>query len=256
MLYNYTIIEGVFLSDSLDPEFVKFRAEQLKDQASDENFLTLTSDWVNASVKTKYSYGFDWLGVPIIQFPSDLIAFQEIVFKVKPTLIIECGVARGGSAIFWASMQHLSGIKPNVIGVDIDIRDHAWKAIEGSPYREGIHLIVGDSTEKSTFEKVATLINSSDKIMVILDSNHTHEHVLKELEIYAELVTIGSYLLVLDTVIENIPKDATREWGPGANPQTAVLKYMSGRNSFKNDDSIEQRIGITVAPKGYWFRVQ
>ena len=244
------------MSNSLDPEFEKFRVEQLKNQASDKDFRELTSEWVRASVKTKYSYGFDWLGVPIIQFPSDLIAFQEIVFKVKPTLVIECGVARGGSAIFWASMQHLSGITPNVIGVDIDIRDHAWKAIEESPYGEGIRLVLGDSTEKSTFEKVTKLINGQDKILLVLDSNHTHEHVLKELRMYAELVSVGSYLLVLDTVIENIPKDNTREWGPGANPQTAELEYMSGRDDFKNDTNIEQRIGITVAPKGFWIRVQ
>ncbi len=241
---------------SFDPEFDKFRAQQKMIQSKDKLFSEVTAEWVAASVKTNYSYGFDWLGVPIIQFPTDLIAFQEIVFSTRPSLIIECGVARGGSAIFWASMQQICGITPNVIGVDIDIRPHAISAINHSSFSDCIKLVVGSSIDSDTFAKVKSSFNPDERVMVVLDSNHTHEHVFEELKLYAELVSVGSYLLVLDTVIANIPKDVSRPWGPDANPQSAVLEFMSNRTDFVNDKEIEDRIGITVAPKGYWKRLR
>lgn len=244
------------MHSSFDKEFERFRNKQLAIQVADEDFTKLTSEWVKASVRTKYSYGFDWLGIPIIQFPSDLMAFQEIVFSTKPSLIIECGVARGGSAVFWASMQMLSGITPNVIAVDIEIRPHAHEAIASSTFREGIHLIQGSSIDPITASKVRGMINKNDKVMVVLDSNHTYEHVRDELMLYAELVSKGSFLLVLDTVIEDLPIDATRPWGPGASPQTAVVEFMSNRDDFKNESEIERKIGITVAPKGYWKKIK
>ncbi len=243
------------MQSSFDPEFENFRNEQLASQIADENFTQLTAEWVKASVQTRYSYGFNWLGIPIIQFPSDLIAFQEIVYSVKPTLIIECGVARGGSAVFWASMQMLSGVNPNVIGIDIDIRPHAHEAITNSSFSKGIHLIEGSSIDEETALKVKKLVNENDKVMVVLDSNHTHEHVLAELNLYADLVTNQSFLLVLDTVIEELPVDVNRPWGPGASPQTAVLEFMKSRTDFENEIRIEQQIGITVAPKGYWKKI-
>ncbi len=243
------------MQPTFDPEFEKFKDEQLAIQVADTDFARLTSEWVKASVRNKYSYGFNWLGVPIIQFPSDLIAFQEIVFSIKPTLIIECGVARGGSAIFWASMQLLSGLKPNVIGIDIDIRPHAREAITSSAFGNGIHLIEGSSTNLETALKAKQLVNKNDKVMVVLDSNHTHEHVLAELKLYADLVSNGSYLLVLDTVIDDLPLDEQRPWGPGANPKTAVRDFMRERSDFINSSEIENRIAITVAPNGYWRRV-
>ena len=240
---------------SFDPEFDKFRSEQTEIQNGHEFFWSITSDWIKASVETKYSYGFNWLGVPIIQFPTDLLAFQEIVFKVKPTLIIECGVARGGSAIFWASMQHICGIEPNVLGVDIDIRKHASDAISESRYADSIRLIQGSSIDVETANKVKSIIKAEDTILIILDSNHTYEHVLAELNLYANLVSKNSYLLVLDTVIEDLPIDETRPWGPGASPQTAVMEFMQSHPEFVNESEIEKRIAITVAPKGYWKRI-
>lgn len=244
------------MQNSYDAEFEQTRALNLSELVQDSEFLSTTHKWVEASVRTKYSYGFNWLGVPIIQFPSDLVAFQEIVFEVKPTLIIECGVARGGSVIFWASMQHICGITPNVIGVDIDIRSHTHKAIEDSSYVHGIHLIQASSIEEATAQQVRKLANGHEKVLVVLDSNHTHDHVLAELNLYADLVTSDSYLLVLDTVIENLPIDSSRPWGPGASPQTAVLEYMKNRDDFVNDEELEQRIAITVAPKGYWRKTR
>lgn len=243
------------MQSTFDPEFDKFRSDQLSIQIADEDFRQLTADWVKASVRTKYSYGFNWLGIPIIQFPSDLVAFQEIVYSVKPTLIIECGVARGGSTVFWASMQMLSGLTPNVIGIDIDIRPHAHEAITSSMFSKGIRLIEGSSIDEQTASKVKELVNENDKVLVVLDSNHTHDHVLAELKLYADLVTRDSYLLVLDTVIEDLPVDENRPWGPGASPQTAVIEFMKNRSDFENEKHIEQQIGITVAPKGYWKKI-
>jgi cephalosporin hydroxylase len=240
---------------NFDQVFESTRATQIEKQINDADFKKLTAEWITASVRTKYSYGFNWLGVPIIQFPTDLIAFQEIVFNSKPSLIIECGVARGGSAIFWASIQDICGITPNVIGVDIDIRPHAIKAIKESKFSAAIKLIEGSSISESTLLKIKTLAEGHASIMIVLDSNHTHEHVLAELEMYANLVTDGCYLLVLDTVIENLPPDDSRPWGPGASPQTAVLEFMENRTDFVNDSIIEGKIGITVAPLGYWKKI-
>lgn len=239
---------------TFDKEFDEFRKEIAISQASDTNFHNASKYWLETSVERKYSYGFDWLGVPIIQLPSDLIAFQEITFEVKPTVIIECGVARGGSTIFWASIQEICGIQPKVIGIDVDIRPHTLEAINNSKYRENIHLILGDSTSFETKAKVEQFIAPNDIVLVVLDSNHTKEHVFKELELYANLVSIGSYLIILDCIIENLPHDPTRAWGPGNSPQTAVLEFMNGRNDFANRSDIESRIALTVAPKGYWQR--
>lgn len=240
---------------SFDPEFEAFRMDRAQKQSINDEFTKLTKKWIEKSVEVKYTYGFDWLGVPIIQYPSDLIAFQEIVYLTKPSLIIECGVARGGSTIFWASLQQLVGVSPNVIGVDIEIRKHAKVAISSSIYTKNIKLIEGSSIERKTFEKVKSLVSPRDTVMVVLDSNHTYEHVLSELDLYAPLVTLNAYLLVLDTVIEDLPRDPDRPWGPGSSPKTAVLEYMKNRNDFLNAEEIESRVGITVAPKGYWKRV-
>ena len=132
------------------------------------------------AVNNKFSYQFDWMGVAIIQMPGDLVIFQEIVWKTRPDLIIETGVARGGSVIFWASMQKLCGINGKVLGVDIDIRDHAKRAISGSQFSQQIELLQGSSTDHGVFEKVKKYASPFKKIMVVLDSNHTHEHVMKE----------------------------------------------------------------------------
>lgn len=239
---------------TFDKEFDEFRKEIAFSQANDTNFHQASKEWLETSVERKYSYGFDWLGVPIIQLPSDLIAFQEITFEVKPTVIIECGVARGGSTIFWASIQEICGIKPKVIGIDVDIRPHTLEAINNSRYKESIHLVLGDSTSLETKEKVEKFIASNDVVLVVLDSNHTKEHVLKELDLYANLVSVSSYLIVLDCIIENLPPDPARSWGPGDSPQAAVLEFMTGRSDFSNRGDIESRIALTVAPKGYWQR--
>jgi len=238
-----------------DKEFTTWKNEILESQSRDQDFKETTTNWLQKAVDLKYSYQFEWLGIPIIQFPTDLIVFKEIVWKTKPDLIIETGVARGGSINFWASLQDLCDVDGHVLGVDIEIRDHTINAIKESKYKNSITLIQGDSTDIQTFEKVSQIANKYERIMVVLDSNHTHDHVYKELELYANLVSQGCYLLVLDTVIDDLNIDANRKWGPGESPKSAVLKFMNENGLvFEADETLEKKAIITVAPSGFWVK--
>ncbi|MEM2614444.1 MAG: cephalosporin hydroxylase family protein [Nitrososphaerota archaeon] len=204
-------------------------------------------------VRYKYSYFFRWLGRPIIQLPQDIIATQEIIWKVKPTLIIETGIAHGGGLIFYASILELIGGEGQVIGIDIDIRSHNRRAIEEHPLSKRITILEGSSTDPKVVQKVYETAQRKKPIMVILDSLHTHEHVLKELQYYSPLVTKGSYLIVLDTAIEDLPDDLwkDRPWSKGNNPKTAVLEFLRTNDRFVIDKEISNKLLITSAPDGY-----
>ena len=193
-----------------DLDFQQKRKKLLESQSNNIKFKGSSSDWMQLAVDSKYSYQFDWLGVPIIQMPEDLILFQEIVYKTQPDLIIETGVARGGSVIFWASIQKLCGITGKVLGVDIDIRQHARNAISDSNFKDEIYLIEGSSVQEQIVNQVKNYVSQHQKVMVVLDSNHTHEHVLSELEIYSNFVTKDCFMLVLDTVIDDLNIDPDR----------------------------------------------
>lgn len=210
-------------------------------------------DWLEEVSRYKYSYNFSWLGRPIIQFPQDIIAMQEIIWQVKPDIIIETGIAHGGSLIFYASMLELIGNDGHVLGIDIDIREHNRVEIEKHSLFKRITMIQGSSTDSNVLKQVYELAGGKTKVMVVLDSNHTHEHVLKELELYSPLVTAGSYLVVFDTVIEDLPDDffPDRPWGKGNNPKTAVWEFLKKNDRFTVDRDIETKILITVAPDGY-----
>ena len=238
-----------------DEEFEVWRNSFLDTQAKDAEFSNLSKAWMQKAVDSKFSYQFDWMGVPIIQMPGDLVMFQEIVWKTRPDLIIETGIARGGSLIFWASMQKLCGIDGKVLGVDIDIRDHAKSAISGSQFNQQIELLQGSSTDLDVFKKVKNFASPFKKIMVVLDSNHTHDHVLDELRLYADLVSPGCMLIVLDSVIDDLKVDPDRPWGPGASPKSATTEYMKSRqHQFQNMVTFENRVVLTVAPSGYWMK--
>jgi len=238
-----------------DEEFEVWRNTFLDIQAKDAEFSSLSKAWMQKAVDKKFSYQFDWMGVPIIQMPGDLVMFQDIVWKTRPDLIIETGIARGGSLIFWASMQKLCGINGKVLGIDIDIRDHAKRAICGSQFSQQIELMQGSSTDLDVFKKVKQFASPFKKIMIVLDSNHTHEHVLDELKLYADLVSPGCILLVLDTVIDDLEADPDRPWGPGASPKSAVIQFMRSRPGiFENLSRLERRSVLSVAPNGYWLR--
>jgi len=219
----------------------------------------------------KYSYHFEWLGRPIIQYPQDIIAMQEIIWQVKPDLVIETGIAHGGSLIFSASMLALldmceaiergESIEPTnsrrkVLGIDIDIRAHNRAAIEAHPLACRIEMIEGSSVDPAVVRQVTEIAKGYGRILVCLDSNHTHDHVLAELEAYAPLVTPGSYCVVFDTVIEDMPKELfpDRPWGPGNNPKTALREYLETHPEFEIDTDIQHKLLITVAPDGYLKR--
>ena len=235
-------------------------------QASDETIKQASKEFFDRSHQLQYSYNFTWLSRPIIQYPQDIVAFQEVISTVQPDLIIETGIAHGGSLIFSASMMCLldlmEGIDPReskrkVVGIDIDIRSHNRNALDNHPLRYKIDLIEGSSIDQSVISEVQTLAIDKDRVLVSLDSNHTHDHVIAELEAYARLVSIGSYCIVFDTVIEDMPKDSfpDRPWDVGDNPKTAVHKWLEQNKNFEIDTAIDDKLLISVAPNGYLKRV-
>lgn len=233
------------------------RAAGLARMADDREFAALSRSWFDASARRRYSYQFDWLGLPIIQYPQDIVAMQEIVWRVQPQLIIETGVARGGSLVLYASLLAMLGQGGRVLGIDIDIRPHNRTAIEAHPLAGHIDLLEGSSVADSIVEAVHQRADGLDRVLVVLDSNHTHEHVAAELAAYADLVSRGSYLVVYDTVIEDLPADAfpDRPWGHGDNPKTAVREFLARDARFAIDRSVQDRLQLTVAPDGYLVRL-
>ena len=232
---------------------MKEKKERIKLQGEDEQLEKLSNKFINLTGKYKYTYHFEWLGRPIIQFPQDIVAMQEIIWKVKPDLIIETGIAHGGSLIFYASMLELIGEDGLVLGIDIDIREHNRKEIEKHKFFKRIKMIEGSSVDDTIAKQVYEIAQSKKNILACLDSMHTHSHVLKELELYSPLVTKGSYLIVFDTVIENLPNDyfPDRSWNKSDNPKTAVWEFLKDNNRFVIDKEIENKLLITVSPDGY-----
>ncbi len=217
-----------------------------------------TLKWIIESAQKRYTYNFSWLGRPIIQFPQDIIAMQEIIWSVKPDLIIETGIAHGGSLIFYASMLELLGGDREVLGIDIDIREHNRIEIEKHPMYKRIKMIEGSSIDEKVVSNVKDLSENKKSVLVALDSNHTHEHVLQELKVYSPLVTKGSYLVVFDTIIEDMPDDSfpDRPWGKGNNPKTAVSEFLRTNDNFIIDREIVDKLLITTNPDGYLKRIK
>jgi cephalosporin hydroxylase len=204
------------------------------------------------TIAHRYSYNFTWLGRPVIQYPQDLVALQEIIWRVKPDLIVETGIAHGGSLIFSASMLELLGGNGRVLGIDIDIRAHNRAEIERHPLARRITMIQGSSVDEAVAREVGAL-SVGRRVMVCLDANHAHAHVLKELQLYSPLVPRGSYLVVLDTVVEDLAPGqlGDRPWGPGNSPKTAVHEFLRTNSRFRIDKAIESKLLLTVAPDGY-----
>lgn len=253
-------------------QFCKERSQAVANYEKDERFSDLSQEWVECSMRRRYVYNFDWLGRPIIQYPQDIVAVQELVWEVKPDLIIETGIAHGGSLILSASMlamldyceavEQSVSLNPKksarkVVGIDIDIREHNREAILSHPLSHMIHMVEGSSISSDVIEQVSGLAEGHNRVMVFLDSNHTHDHVLAELEAYAELTSVGSYCVVFDTFVEKMPRDLfpDRPWDVGNNPMTAVEDYLESTEKFVVDSSMENKLQITVAPKGFLQRV-
>lgn len=230
---------------------------------SDSRLKEVSLDWMLQTAKGNYQYNFSWLGRPIIQFPQDMIAMQEIIWEVKPDMIIETGIAHGGSLIFSASMLTLLEAygeieNGHVLGIDIEIREHNKKAILEHPASKKITMFEGSSIDEKMIQKVHEFAKKGKRILVCLDSNHTHEHVLAELQAYASLVSVGSYCVVFDTLVEDVPDElwVNRPWGKGNNPKTAVQEFLKQTDDFEINYEIENKILITVAPSGYLRKVK
>lgn len=244
----------------------QYRLDALERAKSYQKNDTLQRAWQNFHkelVQAKYAYNFFWLGVPIIQVPQDLHALQEIIWEVKPDLIIETGIAYGGSLIFSASMLAILEVcgkikKGEVVGIDIEIRPHNRKAILAHPLSNKIMMLEGSSIDDKIIARVREIAKVKEKILVCLDSNHTHEHVLAELRAYAPLVSVGSYIIVGDTGIEDLPEGTTsnRPWGKGNNPKTAVWEFLKENSNFEIDKTIDSKLILTGSPDGYLRRIR
>lgn len=264
--------------------FVKQVDSNIAGIGKDTHFLGLTNTWLCEAIKHNYAQNFTWLGRPIVQIPQDVYAIQEIIWKVKPDLVIETGIAHGGSLILSASMLAMLDYceavtdeeildprksKRRVVGIDIDIRPHNREAIEAHPLSHLIEMIQGSSIEESVVNQVKEKTKGHEKILVFLDSNHTHDHVLAELEVYAPLTSPGSYCVVWDTGVEDLPAEfcTDRPWGKGNNPKTAVWEYLrrlrehggmgvdGASLQFEIDKMIEHKLVITASPDGFLKRV-
>lgn len=239
----------------MDPikAFEKEREQRIVDQGANVGIKQLAGDFTAASMRSKYSYNFSWMGRPIIQYPQDMIAMQEILWKVQPDIVIEAGIAHGGSLIYYASILEIIGKPAYVLGVDIDIRAHNKAAIETHPMFKRIKMIQGSSIGDDVVGQVKEHAKGKERVLVTLDSNHTHEHVLRELELYSPLVTKDSYLVVFDTAVEQAPDDLNedRPWSVGNNPMTAVKEFLAGTDRFEIDETYNNKLLISMAPDGY-----
>lgn len=252
-------------------QFAQERRQQIASYPRDAAFTTQSQAWLEASMRRRYVYNFDWLGRPIIQYPQDMVAIQELVWRVRPDLIIETGIAHGGSLILSASMLAMLDMcdaieagatidprqsKRKVIGLDIDIREHNRAAIEAHPMASRIQMFQGSSIAPDVVQQVRAAAQGYKKVMVFLDSMHTHAHVLGELDAYATLVTPGSYCVVFDTFVDDMPPKffADRPWDVGDNPKTAVRAWLPKHPEFEVDAEMEQRLQVTVAPHGFLRR--
>jgi len=244
----------------MDPikQFEDERGDAIESMAKDEELKRKSLEWMLHADRYKYTYNYTWMGRPIIKFPSDIMAMQEIIWKVKPDLIIETGIAHGGSIIFSASMLDLIGGDGQVLGIDIDIRKHNRTEIERHPMMKRIRMIEGSSVSKETLKLVQAEAAKRKRVMVFLDSLHTHAHVAEELALYAPLVTLGSYLVLPDTFIEYFPKGyySDRPWDVGNNPMTALREFLAGNDGFEVDRSLCNKLVITEAFDGYLKRIK
>ncbi len=270
--------------EAAERKFADYVRRNIESAGGDPAFRELSQQWVRACIGHNYAQNFTWLGRPVIQVPQDVYATQELIWACRPDLVIETGIAHGGSLVLSASMlallDYCDAVAANavldprasrrkVVGVDIDIRPHNRAAIDAHPLRHKIHAIQGSSIAPEIAQQVARAAEGYERIMVMLDSNHTHAHVLEELELYAPYVSKGSYCVVWDTGVEDLPPDmcADRPWGKGDNPKTAVWEYMKRLEGegckardgealrFVYDRTIENKIMITASPDGFLKRV-
>ena len=253
-------------------QFENERTARIQSNGDNTAFQQMSMDWSQKAMSEMYMYNFSALGRPIIQFPQDMVAVQELIWQVKPDLIVETGIAHGGSLIQSAMMLAMLDIceaiengetsmsvasSRKVLGVDIDIRQHNREAIENHPMSSRIEMIQGSSIDSDIVARVHEFSKAYKNIMVMLDSMHTHDHVLEELNAYANLTTIGNYCIVFDTFVEDLPEGffSDRPWNKGDNPKTALHQWLKSNTNFEIDKSVDNKFLISVAPDGYLKRV-
>jgi cephalosporin hydroxylase len=239
-------------------DFINERKDRIASNGNNAALRSAAKAFNDASNSSQYSYNFSWMGRPIIQYPQDMIAMQEIIWDLKPDLIIETGIAHGGSLIYYASILQLIG-HGEVLGIDIDIREHNKAEIEKHPMFSRISMIQGSSIDPAIVDEVRKHTVGKEKVLVILDSNHTHDHVLSELEMYSPFVTEGSYLVVFDTIVEDLPEgyfSQARPWGVSNNPKTAVAAFLKSNDAFVVDSAVDNKLLISVAPGGYLKKIK
>jgi cephalosporin hydroxylase len=240
-------------------EFIEERKNRIEANGNNGKLLAAAEAFNIESNKAQYSYNFSWMGRPIIQYPQDMMAMHEIIWELKPDLVIETGIAHGGSLIYYASLLELIG-KGEVLGIDIDIREHNRIEIEKHPMFKRIKMIQGSSIDPEIVSKVQEHTKGKQTILVTLDSNHTHEHVLAELKMYSPFVSLNSYIVVYDTIVEKLPEQYlpghVRPWGIGDNPLTALNTFIAENPQFEIDKSINNKLLISVAPDGYLKRIK
>jgi len=246
---------GKTATQKVDPAelFRQERTLRIRQQGGDTAFTEAARAFTVESARTMYSYNFSWMGRPIIQYPQDMIALQELIWENRPDVIIETGIAHGGSLVFSASMLQLLGGDGFVLGVDIDIRAHNRAAIEAHPMAPRIKMLEGSSVEEAMRDRVVAAIAGRTNPMVLLDSNHTHAHVLRELTLYSPLVKKGGWLIVFDTAVELMPDDfyPDRPWSVGDNPMTAVNAFLQANDRFVIDAAMDAKLAVSMAPRGY-----
>jgi cephalosporin hydroxylase len=238
-------------------EFIDERQHRITSNGSNGKLKHAADAFNIESNKAQYSYNFSWMGRPIIQYPQDMIAMQEIIWNVKPDLIIETGIAHGGSLIYYASILELIG-KGEVLGIDIDIREHNRREIEAHPMMKRIKMLQGSSVDETLVSQVKDLARDKNSVLVCLDSNHTHSHVFDELKFYSPFVTKGSYIVVFDTIVEDLPDNYLpgRAWSRGDNPKTAVHEFLKSHPEFVIDTDVDNKLLVSVAPHGYLKRIE
>jgi cephalosporin hydroxylase len=239
------------------PVFERDKRQAAARMATDEALAAKALDLNAAADRHDWSYQWSWLGLPVIQMPPDIVAMQEVIWETRPQLVIETGIARGGSLVLYASILELIG-EGEVLGIDIDIRPHNLQAIEAHPLAKRIRMVEGSSLDDDAVAQAGAAASEVERVMVVLDSNHTHDHVLGELRAYGPLVTIGQYLVVADTFVEQIPvqEHRPREWGPGNNPATALRAWLEEIEGFEPDPFVNAKLLLTASPGGYLRRMR
>ena len=234
-------------------EFEKQKRARIQAQGEDRALYDLSLDWMLRTLKYSYSLNFNWLGVPIVQLPPDILVLQELVWAIRPDLVVETGIARGGSLVFYASLLELLGGNGQVLGIDLDIRPHTREAIAQHPLKKRISMIEGSSVDPGVVTEVFHRAEGRERVLVILDSDHAHGHVLEELCCYSPLVSEGSYLVVCDTSVDEIPPGfyTNRSWGPGNSPKSAVRAFLKECDRFVIDREIDYKLLISANREGY-----